>query len=1479
MGRSRRQRAITTGPTRGNTAVVAAAAPISLDGTGWKSWKLGDQRWQEEAWRHLDICGELRFATNWMASAISRCRLYVAELDKFGRPSKETNDEQLQILAESMFGGPTLKAEAQRSIGAQLYISGESFIIAEDVAVASKDIWYVCSSSEVHRTGTTQVEVMRSHLYGGGRHQLRPGRDLMLRVWTPHPRRYDAPDSSVRSVLPVLREIEQLTKKVFAQIDSRLAGAGLMFVPQEMDLPPTKDGLPGGAAGLARRIERAIAASLQDQSAASSLAPIIVQVAGEFVDKIKWQTFETPFSAETESKLTGAIRRLATGLDIPPEILLGQGDSNHWSAWQIEESTIKIQVEPALVRICDALTNGYLKPALKVLGKDPDAYVVHYDTAPLAVRPNRQADAITLYGLGPDMISAEEVRKAGDWGEGAAPKKKEYERRLAEDLVKLNPALISNADIQKALGIDWDIEDPNAMPPAEQLPPDEQWVPEEQQSWGPPAFPDVDAGTPAQEAALLVGADHIVRRALERAGGRLLTRSRRSSGEFANVPAAELHTFVAVPAEEMDRLIGDAFTPVAELAERVGMDAEVVADMLTVYTTALIARSEPHNYTLFAAYVTQALDLIGHGSCGEFCRNPLHPGPCAGLKGPPTRSHRGDRVPDEGGGSGDRKLRAVPPPRAVRAEVRDGPLDPERAADAAVDLQRAVEGDNKARERVSALARELYDFEDPETGLHTEVTSVRPAQGIAHRGAGIVIDMRIRDAEGNDVGFAKRTLRSDPATGRMTARHASMELEEDVQGGGFGRRFNEQAYAGYRQMGVPHVTLTADDTVGGAAWAAQGFDWLEDADARDMARRFSTGIQSLQDGPIKTEVQALLARATPEGWAQGTFPSPYEFYMLGAEHPRERRLPSGRMTQTWFGREQMLGSMWEGVLRLESPRPGSGPVTAAAKPEDAIDAWAERQQFLDAVHQLDLEWADEVAEDVPAYADEFDPPGGEKVNDYPEHHHLFSADAEDASDYLARNADLMAQWGRGREEQAAVVAHASCTIGQFCLNPPHPGPCKGWRDQIHVAPIRRRDQESDDELPRRKPRRLPPPDLTEDEARVRQERINQGRRPGQLLTLLARDIAEADGKASPNLVRFAIESSGLPERDRDHLKALLPDVGAVYAAVRRMAADQGVHMAGRPGDTEPYDPSIHNLGGGEHAEPGHPIEIERPGLTIDLPGEERQVLERALVYPLKTENTSGVDTSGMVTMGWSPEDPLVAEIARYAAEAGFTAIRADPEAGGWAAVDVWTPDADTMLIGHRRNWDKTLEEFRAEAAAAKLKPVAAFPHHYQPSDGHYFMPEALGVTSMAEYVAKHEGGHRDALLRGQLHTPTSKQDNYFGYDVMGAVLADWFNEQGVRWGIAYDPADGKTPVTLPPDVADPGEGSTAWYLVNGREWTPEQFTTFLTHEQKLLLADHGISEYGLSNPTEMYAELYVSFKLGSDSELVGRVAEAYGWTR
>lgn len=583
-------------------ALVAAASQIPLDGTGWKNFKLGDTEWQKEAWKHYDICGELRFVADFVGKSVSRCRLYIAELDALGRPGEEVTDESIAILAETVFGGPANKAEAQRLLGVHLFVPGESYIVAESVDNANEDRWYVVSTTGVKRQGDREIMVERPQEYGGGWYTLKEGKDLLIRCWTPHPRKYDSADSSVRPALPILREIEQLTKHIFAQIDSRLAGAGLLLLPDQLDFPRGEDD-PTGAEGLMKVLQRAMAAALSDRADPSSLVPIMAQVPGEFIDKVRHITFETPLAKEGMDIRDRALRRLGLSLDVDPEILLGKGDTNHWSAWQLEESTIKVHIEPVLARICDALTTGYLRAALTLMGKDPDQYTFWYDTSPLAVRPNRQADGLELFEQ--DALSEEALRTAGAWSEDDAPDDEERARRLATKLVMADPSLIREKSIQKALGVTWDLEPAQAAPPDQPDQPDQPGGKKPQER-ALPSEPQGDERTPAQ-AALLMGAHMVVQRSLELAGKRLLTRANRD--KFRDVAPHELHTVIHVlEADHAERLLDDTFSTVPMLAERTGVPAGDLREALANYCRELLVRAVPHDIDTLGEYLDWCMD-------------------------------------------------------------------------------------------------------------------------------------------------------------------------------------------------------------------------------------------------------------------------------------------------------------------------------------------------------------------------------------------------------------------------------------------------------------------------------------------------------------------------------------------------------------------------------------------------------------------------------------------------------------------------------------------------------------------------------------------------------------------------------------------------------------------------------------------------------------------------------------------------------
>lgn len=588
-------------------SLIASAVEIApADLFSWRTYPLGrDQAWQAELWRLYDIVGEFRFAANWVGSMLSQVRIFVAEVDEHGKIGKQVDDPQIQGLADSMLGGPAAQAEALRLMGVNLTVAGEFYIVGWAARGERDDQWFVVTPTELTRwAGGTLYN------YEGGPIQLFDNVDMLIRVWTPHPKWVWRADSPSHGAMQVIVEIERLTRYVFSQIDSRLYGAGLLAIPNDMDFPDNDDST-GAADSLMHKLGEAGTASMKGEGSATGVLPVIAEFPAESIGKIQHITFESPLSEEARELREEAIKRFAYSMDFPPEVITGQGSSNHWSAWYVDENAIKVHVQPLMVRICDALTRAYLRLGLKKLGLDPKKYCYWYDTSGLTARPTRLADALNLFKE--RLLSGKAVRDAGFFREDEAMSAEESAELFGRDVVLRDPTQLASEGIRKIVGLGPDIlpEGSYAPPPPPPVPqsgalpgrmgavPARSSTPPDNANAG--AQPAVTASaTPDMSVtlALITGANMVVHRALGVAGKRLLTRDQRS--RWKDVPEYELHTKIRVrDAEHAQTLLAGAWVPVPLLIDLLGDTAPVnggaLTDALNRYATNLLVMERPHD--------------------------------------------------------------------------------------------------------------------------------------------------------------------------------------------------------------------------------------------------------------------------------------------------------------------------------------------------------------------------------------------------------------------------------------------------------------------------------------------------------------------------------------------------------------------------------------------------------------------------------------------------------------------------------------------------------------------------------------------------------------------------------------------------------------------------------------------------------------------------------------------------------------------
>lgn len=424
-------------PTRAEqqpNALTAAAAPVASPRS---SLIRNTDGWQEEVWGYHDTLGEFRYATDWEAKRLSRVRLYAAKLEPGADEPVRAKAGLAVDLLTAFAGGPGGQAQIMGGLATQLRVPGEGYLIVENVGGIER--WSVRSIDEV-RAARERYEVIdeNSPQSGNNWRPLAPDSMAPIRVWRPNKRWHHLADSPTRAARSTMRELELVNRHIVAQYLSRLASAGVILFPSEVTFPEKEEFADAPDPFVAEWIEIA-AEAIRTPGAASAVIPLPIKVPAEYVDKIKHVDFTLQIDEKIIEKRDSAIKRLASQLNVPSEVLLGMGDLNHWNAWISDETSLKVDVAPDAELISQAITTGYLQPRLKASHVEDWAnWVVWYDMSELKLRPDRSADAIQLYDR--MEINGTALRRETGFDEADKPNDQELKEQGLKVIIKTLPS-------------------------------------------------------------------------------------------------------------------------------------------------------------------------------------------------------------------------------------------------------------------------------------------------------------------------------------------------------------------------------------------------------------------------------------------------------------------------------------------------------------------------------------------------------------------------------------------------------------------------------------------------------------------------------------------------------------------------------------------------------------------------------------------------------------------------------------------------------------------------------------------------------------------------------------------------------------------------------------------------------------------------------------------------------------------------------
>lgn len=633
------------GPSRALTAAAKILAPTRED-------EPSPEAWASTAWGYRNTVGEVRYSEMWLGSTMGQAKLVAATRtapgdDPVPLPETHPASEYMSLLA----GGVGGQAALLRAFGTYLLTPGVGYLVGTNPKANGGPTWQVRDAEEVRISRTSRT------LEGGPIYEVACGDQrtdwesigpdgLVVRVWRPDPQRYWRPDSPVRGAFPILKELVLLTQSIEATATSRLAGAGLLPLPREMTFP---DG--GTFEKFVTDLINAVTKPIKDRGSAAAYVPFPFQVPGEFIDKLKRIEMFSLFDEHALKLREELIQRLGTAMDVPMQVITGVTE-NHWGKALTAEEGRQLHTEPNLELVCDAITRGYLQPALMrdatlsgLAEVPPEGRLLAEATQGMDVTDGDGNEIVAWYVL-PETIGkdkSEDAKDAYDRFEASGdllrselgltdedvPEQAEVERRIWISLAQGTDPTLAGVALKKLGMLDEADLPPAPAPPGppggppggpppagpeNPVAPGGEPTPRTKPTAPPPPEP-APAPTPQPKAAdtlaLTAACDGLVHRALEKSGNRLrqATARQRAADPGLDQPAILMHTRInAAAVRPLAALLDGAWDRVPEVADRLGVDPDWLCRTLDGYTVTLIRSRTPHSWDVLSARIEASLD-------------------------------------------------------------------------------------------------------------------------------------------------------------------------------------------------------------------------------------------------------------------------------------------------------------------------------------------------------------------------------------------------------------------------------------------------------------------------------------------------------------------------------------------------------------------------------------------------------------------------------------------------------------------------------------------------------------------------------------------------------------------------------------------------------------------------------------------------------------------------------------------------------
>lgn len=354
-----------------------------------------------------EAVGEVRYIVGWASDQMSRMQWDVFvdgstdwELELADGSTVRSSGRGEIKHPHSLASSKVLKsigwsASQVRLVTTNLYVAGEFYYVHLDGE------WRVVSV----------IHPQISDIFERANHVVRG-------LW-PSPIDPSQPDAPLFGVLSLLHDMDWLGRLSRSQSASRVGMRGILG---------SADGLNFAKGGdFWEEWDKALRTKMSDPT---DVGPVHLRGAKELVEPqasgrgmggLSWVVPDFPYDSRIEGRMESMIHRLAYGLPIPPEILLGLSSQSRATAFQVEENSYRAHIEPPANIVAQIATD-----VLNTLFDDVEIEVRPDPTLLLAKRSTVQ-DVKDAFDRG--EVSGDYLREVLGIPEHAAPSEEERARR------------------------------------------------------------------------------------------------------------------------------------------------------------------------------------------------------------------------------------------------------------------------------------------------------------------------------------------------------------------------------------------------------------------------------------------------------------------------------------------------------------------------------------------------------------------------------------------------------------------------------------------------------------------------------------------------------------------------------------------------------------------------------------------------------------------------------------------------------------------------------------------------------------------------------------------------------------------------------------------------------------------------------------------------------------------------------------------